>query len=372
MKKIIFIHSGKVEAKNAGSNLRPAKMLAHLRKFADVFCVSGEGADFKERIVALKNSIASGVKYDAVYVENRTLPLGLHIQKKGILPFKRYFYDATERDLLEYLLAQSLPIHYFYRDIYWDFDEVYKNLPLLKKRYILHYLKKYGTKELRFLKEKKIHLYVPSQPFADYLLQKHQLKSTPLSPGGVIFNEHPQTQTQKPIQLFYVGGVSSMYISDAFLGALEQLPQDMELTLCCRKPEYEKEKLRLGKIPRLKVIHQDHKGLQEVYPQMDIGLFPLLPSGYGKLSYSIKIPEYICNGLPMLAMEGTISADLIAKKGIGWITKPNKEDVLRVLKNLSRELSEISGKKEMVAQVRQEFTWEAVCKQLMAKMEVGA
>ena len=365
-KKVIFFHPAELGRHNSGSGIRPYEMFQSLQLNCDsVENISGIYSERLKKIKNLKKRINAGEKFDLLYVENTTLPLGLLIKRIPILNIPFYYYREADKNFIEFLIEKKIMCKYFYRDIYWDFDEVWNQKKLdLKTRYILHYQRKYGYQEIHFLKNNDIQVKVPSKAFSDFLFNKYEIKSEPLSPGSKIEAKENDLKN-RGLNLLYVGGISKLYMSDFFVDELANSETDFKLNLVCRKNEYDKEKSRLTKIKNLIVHHLSGKALYKLYQECNIALFPLLPTGYGKLSYSIKIPEYICQGKPIIALKGTVCGNLVEKHNIGWVISPNKDELISLLEYLNNNPEEILIKTENTHKVKHLFTWDGVVKKLL-------
>lgn len=366
--KGIFYHPSSLDRGAVGSGIRPAMMCKQLsEKLPNLTVIAGDKGQRKEDIASLKQRIENGEKFDFAYIENLTLPLGIEIRRMGPLPF--YRKSDTDMEFLNFCISNNIPIHYFYRDIYWDFPEAWsKQMPALKKAYILGMQRKYGRRELEFLKSSGIHVYVPSQPFAQYLKNRYQLDSTPLSPGSEIV---PSTKKDSSglVNLIYVGGVSSLYISDYFLHELKQLPEGVSVHLCCRKAEYDKEKERLSGIKNMVVHHKSGEELRALYDICDIALYPLKPEGYGALSYSIKIPEYICRAKPIICLQDTICGNIVSEQGMGWVLKGKSGEMVSLLEGLVSKRQEIELIEQRMMERRASFTWSGVADKLLQHVQ---
>lgn len=367
-KKVIFFHPAELGRHNSGSGIRPYEMYQSLlSNCASVENVSGIYSERLRKMKQIKKRINAGEQFDLLYVENTTLPLGLLIKRIPILNIPFYYYRESDKKFIEFLINQKIICKYFYRDIYWDFDEVWnQDKKDLKTRYILHFQRKYGYREINFLKNSNIQVKVPSASFSDFLYNKYKIKSEPLSPGSKIETSRNNIKING-LNLLYVGGVSKLYISNYFVDEFSNSEINYKINLVCRKNEYETEKPRLNRIRNLTIHHLSGKELYILYQECNIALFPLLPTGYGKLSYSIKIAEYICQGKPIIALKGTVCGNLIEEHNIGWVIDPNKGELNSLLEFLSNNPKEISVKTENTHKIKHLFTWDGVVKKLLEK-----
>ncbi len=361
--KLIFFHPAKIELGISGSSIRPHNLLKTFKNLEiDVEEVSGEIEEREEKISQLKERIISGEKFNMLYVENTTLPLGLiQHRTKYFSYYKKY---TNDKNFIQFCLDQNIQCSYYYRDIYWDFPEVFEsNYSFLKRKYILLHQRYFGKKELCFLK-KNIRVFVPSELFKEYLNKKYNLKAEALSPGSNL-NENATMPKSDKLTMIYVGGVSALYFSDFLIGELEKIQSVIRLILCCRKNEFEKNKARFKQLKQVEIHHTSGDQLLKLYNRSHLALFPLKPKGYGKLSYSVKIPEYICNAKPIVAFKNNTCAEVIEKHQLGWTIGEEKDELFHLLDRLAKNPKEVDEKVANTMKVRDKFTWEGVAQKVI-------
>ncbi|MFT5338217.1 MAG: glycosyltransferase involved in cell wall biosynthesis [Luteibaculaceae bacterium] len=370
MVKIIYFHNGELNNTSSGSGIRPIKMLEQLRRLPiEIEQVSGQKSERKKAIQHIQNRINEGVVFTGVYVENRTLPLGLEISKLPFLPFSIYKPNALDHSFLEMLRTLEIPIYYFFRDVYWDFPEAFAGRwGRLKEQLILGLQKMYGKREIEFLKMEGVHPLFPSTPFLRFMENRFGCGGSILPPGSSPLNVEKVTQSVQGISLFYVGGISSMYMNADVIQDLSQITENTLLTICCRELDYLREKDRFSTLSQAQFVHGSGTELMPLYQKANIAIFPLKSVGYGGLSYSLKIAEYLCNGLPIIAFENTVCAEIIEQYGVGWIVPDIPGGISRLLRELGQNPEDIREKHENVKRYGHLFTWEDRAKQLLKMM----
>lgn len=361
--KLIFFHFAKIELGASGSSVRPYNMLKAFKALGiSVEEVSGEREEREEKIRQLKQRIIAGERFNMLYVENTTLPLGLlQFRTKHFSYYKKY---SNDKEFIQFCLDQNIQCSYYYRDIHWDFPEAFESsYSFLKRKYLLLYQQYFGRKELSFLKN-KVRLYVPSDLFKEYLEKKYQLQAEALPPGSNI-NINASMPKSSKLTMIYVGGLSSLYFSDHLIRELEKVQLIVQFILCCRKEEFEKNKTRFKHLKNIEVYHTSGNELLQLYNRAHFALFPLKPEGYGKLSYSIKIPEYICNAKPIVAFKNNTCASIIEKHQVGWTIGEEEGELFHLFKRLANNVEEIEEKVANTLAVREQFTWKEVAKKVI-------
>ena len=367
MMKIIFYHPDKIVLGKSGSSVRPYNMLLAFRELGvEVEVIDGNDADRTTKGKKVMAKIKAGANYDFIYIENTTLPLGLTIKKIPFLNISYYGFLSFDKKFIQFCLNQNISCKYYFRDIHWGFPETFENNhSLLKNSYLLAFQKYFGKKELKFLK-KNIQVYVPSSLFQDHLKKYYNLNSLPLSPGSTI-EETNKTPKKGELTIIYVGAVSSLYFSDFLIEQLGKLPDSVKLILCCRQKEYSANSKRLSVIRNKEVYHLSGNDLNQLYSKANVALYPLKPTGYGKLAYSIKIPEYICKGKPIIAFKKTVCSEIIEKDTIGWAINMEEVEIKGLVNRLLKHPEEIILMTQNVIDVQAKYTWEAVAKKVIEK-----
>ena len=90
------------------------------------------------------------------------------------------------------------------------------------------------------------------------------------------------------------------------------------LLLCCREPEYEREKHHFGENPQwLEVHHVSGKDLEPLYARADLGLLVLEPNEYTHMAIGTKLFQYLKYGLPVLSTDVETMKKLIEENEFG-------------------------------------------------------
>lgn len=365
--KIIFVHPSPFDVVDSGSKLRPVKMYQTFCGMTyDVSKIIGTRSEIQESIEHLRARICKGEKFDYMYVESLSNPTNLRIAK--FLNQSFYKPDFTLFAFIEFCISKNIPVGYYLRDIHWAFQEIYNSERFVRRLYFKFVLKRYGRKEIEFLNKKGITLFTPSERFGAYIFQKWGISSSVLYPGTDIENTTPRRITSAFLNLFYVGGVVGMYEMDVFLKGFSQSP-NVNLTACVR----EKEKYALNAYESLdtfQIIHGSGSDLLPYYKEAHVAIYPLRPVGYVNLAFSVKISEYIGQGLPIIIFEGSEAGDFVEKYDVGWVIPFNQDAVTTLLHHINTNRNEYEHKQRNVLKIQPEFSWEKVIERLEQKIGV--
>ncbi len=360
---VIFLHPDKIRQGTSGSKLRPAEILSTLRaRGYNVFEITGDIYERKELFEVLTKQIEAGEKFDYAYVESLSRPTNLTIAKL----FGKSYYKEELTDYLniQYWVEQGIPVGFFLRDLHWDFPEVYKDFSKLKKIYLQAVLRKYGRKELLFLKESEVVTFSPSECFAKYLRDNWNIDSTVLRPGTSAAVKDKRSISDSVLKLFYVGGVVGMYDPAVFFGGMNQVP-GVDCTCCIRGSEMNERQLWKAHV---RVVHGHGEDLVPHYNEAQIGIYPLEPKGYVKLAFSVKIAEYIGHGIPVLAFNGTEVANFIRDQNIGWVCEYDQSSVKETLLKIKSNPQEYQQIQRNVLAIQNQFTWNSLVNRIEKKL----
>ena len=219
------------------------------------------------------------------------------------------------------------------------------NLSRLKKFFAIQ-MYKYDIKQYGKLLDI---LYLQTMKMAEYLpnaIANINIKALP--PGANYNNEKIEKRKKhfekksNDLNIFYVGGIGVLYDLEPLLKVANK-KEYIHLTICCRREDWEKEKLRYEKYlnNRIVIVHKSGKELEEYYENTDICNLYFTESEYRTFVLPIKLFEYLENVTPILAMDNTEAGKFVSKNKIGWSVS-NEEG------KLSELLDEINMNKELL------------------------
>lgn len=351
----------------SGSAVRPQMMLKTFRdKGHDVFEISGNRDQRKAKFDNLLNAFRDGQKFDYLYVESLSRPTNSRISR--FIGLKVLITETLEYEIIKSCIHQNISVGFYLRDIHWDFEEHFKSFAAIKRVYLKTALSYFGRLELKFLRQNQIKVFTPSAAFSTYLQSRWNLKSTPLPPGAKVKNGKARVIDRNPLRMFYVGGVSGVYNLEVFLQGLLKA-SGFYCTICTRPNELSELKM-IDSEPNFEIVNGSGDELDAYFDESHVALYPLQPYGYIQLAHSVKISEYIANGLPIIAFEGTHIADLITQNDIGWVIPFKSEAVADLIEEIITHPQSYSKRQKNVLRMQEEIGWDKVVDRLEKKLLV--
>ncbi len=353
MRRMIFHCPVKNEGNPDASQLRPLKMIEAFRQIGyDVAVVYGDGAERKKSIAAIKRSIRGGVKYDFLYSESSTLPT--LCTEKHHLPS----YPFLDFSFLSFCRRHGIRVGLFYRDIYWRFsfgNDSWK-MKCLKPFYIYDLIMYRRLVDVLFLPSKEMLGYIP-------LCFPGRVEELPPGAGKMSF-----TKTGMPgqgLNLLYIGGLVPHYDLRMLVKAVSEIPE-ITFTLCCRKKEW----MRVGHFydgllsDNIRVVHKSGDELDALYREADLFCIYVKAHEYWKFAVPFKLFESIGHGCPVLASEGTWTADFVSREGIGPVCRYDADELVRLLKELAGNRGKLAEYRKRVTDIAPEHTWQMRCRKV--------
>jgi glycosyltransferase involved in cell wall biosynthesis len=354
MFRVIFHHPLPLNPDaTSASGIRPLKMLAAFRAAGcEVDVIAGYSAERRAAIKTVKAKIRGGVKYAFVYSESSTMPTVLtdphHLPLHPLLDF----------GFFRFCKKKNIPIGLFYRDIYWLFENYGKGLNPLKTavakacyRFDLLNYKRYLTK--LYLPSLEMGRYVPTVPPGRFsaLPPAHEMGQASRKTSAV---QH----TDKPLSIFYVGGMSDHYQMHQLFRVVSRR-SDVELTLCTRAAEWEAVRDEYPPLTaNIRVVHESGDAMQARLAATDVVSIFVQPQEYWEFAAPVKLYEYLGHGKPIIASEGTLAGRFVADNGIGWAI-PYREDALdTLLDTLFSDPQALDATKRHMTSVARCHTWQ--------------
>ena len=354
--KVIFHHPNKLFYGDSGSTIRPIKVVESLReKGREVFEITGTRREREQRFRTLRGMIEGGETFGYMYSEGLSRPINLAIRNTyGIKSLRK---EKLDLEIIDFALSAGIPVGYYLRDLHWDFfDQAFGHQNALKYRYLKYRMQKFGEREIEFLKNRNLTVFCPSGRFARHLMDRKNLSALPLPPGATEGIDKVRTPDFSHLKLVYVGGVKGVYDLSHFLNDLRRTT-GASLTLCTRSSEWGTDDKA---IPNLTVVHCSGSELTPLYRDADLAVYPARSTGYINLAFSLKIPEYIANGLPILAYAGSEISDFIENRDIGWIMDHETRALPSVIEHIRNHPEEYARKQANVLKLRPTVTWRAL------------
>lgn len=330
----------------SASAIRPRRMLQAFKDAGfEVFDLTGQSSVRKAKFRKLKAKLAGGEQFAFMYSESATIPAMIGDTNH----FPHLLLDAQ---IFRTLKKYGVPTSVFYRDLYWAYDEYEERVgkPLATAMRALY------RYELALYKRYADTIFVPSVEMANELPQLSASKIVALPSGGEIVDLGAPAE---PVNMFYVGNVSSHYRLHEIVKAVRELP-DVTFTICTGRDNWEQVKDEYqADAPNIHIVHARGDELNRYYQSSNIAVLTMEPSHYRSFAMPFKLFEYVGRGKPILATNGTLAARVIHENGWGWTADNSKEELVKVLRELSTNPREIVSRTEKVCMDRANNTWLA-------------
>lgn len=362
---MVFHHPGPINQElTTGSKVRPTKLLnAFYSQGFEVEIIAGYARQRNKAISKVISQMRQGRKFSFVYSESRSIPTLL--TEKHRLPS----HPLLDLRFLQRMRTYNVPTGLYYRDIFWRFP-FYKAQQPLPLRLITTPLYWYDW----FGYQKSVdHLFLPSIGMTHFLPTPWPMERLSALPPGATATRAIGTTSKphenKKLRLIYVGGVTPpVYNLQILLQLVARLPQ-LELTLCCRKPEWTaiESFYRDFLSEKVNVTHESGDSLKHLYANSDIAAIVWEKDEYLDFAVPVKLFEAIGYGVPILCMEGSEAARIVAREKIGWVVRNlnEAEELLYKIASDRSLLPQIIGR---VTEAAERNSWEARVTEIEAQL----
>ena len=328
--------------------------------------IHGNAAQRKLLMEEVKKTIRQGVKYEFMYAECSTEPTLL------TEPHHLPLHPFLDFSFFRFCKSHGIRIGLFYRDVYWNFPFYGDTLPFWKKAMA----KAFYRYDLRKYNQLLDVLYLPSRRMLDHVPHKMKMKVEELPPGADFDNQgqnglQPEHRTISGIHILYVGGVSGIYRIHALWAAVKERPQ-VQLTVCCRKEEWEKSHSDYQQYisPNIAVVHKSGEELKELYERANLVSLFMEPNEYRNFAFPVKLFEYIRFGKAVIATDNTAVGEFVQKYDIGWVIPYEVSRLLQLLDELLKDPVLISEKTGKIKEILNDNSWNARAKKVVEDLRV--
>jgi glycosyltransferase involved in cell wall biosynthesis len=310
----------------SASGIRPQRMLEAFQNLGhEVDLVTGYSAERKQCMSRIRKKVKQGIKYDFVYSESSTMPTILTD------PHHLPFHPLLDWSFFKFLNKNNIPIGLFYRDIYWLFDSYGEGLSPVKA-----FIAKSAYRFDLWVYQRTLKkLYLPSLEMGRYVPGVDPTIFEALPPG----HNSPELDSssfseERPLRLFYVGGLSNHYQLHKLFEAVSDLPK-IELTVCTREAEWLSIKHEYPKpTSNIKIIHKSGSDMEAHLRACDVAVLFVKPQEYREFASPVKLYEYLGFHKPILASEGTLAGRFVYEMGVGWTVQYDVQEVKALLTKL--------------------------------------
>jgi glycosyltransferase involved in cell wall biosynthesis len=338
-------------AQDSAARLRPNRMVQAFRAQGyEVDIVAGRARERQAAIRKIKQAVNEGRKYEFLYSESTTSPTLL--SEPHHLPL----YPFLDFAFLNWFKKNVGPTGLFYRDCYWRYPQYVEQIGWLKALVgkTFHWI------DLILYRFTLSHIFLPSMKMTKEIPRILRPREVTALPPGTDLKAKSAIERSRRVRLLFVGGIKAPYYDLKPLFRLaEQLNSECEVTVCCRKEEWEEERLRYGRLSEnIRIVHASGKSLEALFSDADIFAMLRTPNPYQSFMVPFKIYESLSYGVPIICFPHEGVADDVEKRGWGWVVRDEKRAV-SVLEELKIDRSELDRMREHILESARNETWES-------------
>lgn len=338
----------------SGSAVRPRRMLDAFRSIGqEVVVVDG---DSRSRKRLWREAVAwPADRIAGVYSELATTPIALtdpdHLPRSPFMDFQR-MHD---------LKRKGVPVSVYYRDLYWRFSQ-FAHTASLWKRVVA---RPFYHLEIHQLGRCADLVFVPSLGMSHHIPFGRVRPPMIALPPGCVERSRTLDANHSTLRLLYVGGVGPPnYDLSVMLDAVRGL-ESCELRICCRVQEWDAISSRYQVPPNVTVHHAMGSELDAFFLWADALFFWSPTNVYLRFAMPIKVFESMGWGLPVIVNGDTEFGRFVRETGVGW-SPSRAEELGTLLARIRDDRSELARRAAVAARVRQDHTWEARARTVLA------
>ena len=338
-----------------GGQKRAVAMFKALVEWGEVWLVAGNANQRRRRMKVVMDAVRAGTRFEFCYSESSTMPTTL------TEPHHLPTHPVQDFAFLTRLRRHGIPVGLFYRDVYWKFPLYGEGVPKAKQL-VAQTMYRYDLLAYRQCLDV---LFLPSLRMGEWVDVGDRVKKVALPPGHDI-DETPTAPPSSPLSMFYVGGLGSLYDLSDFYAAVASVPET-SLTICTRPKEWEQARKDYGPLmgDNIKVVHANgKKELEPYFAAANVAVLAMAPHEYRDFAAPLKLFEYIGNGKPIIATEGTFVGDVVTHDKLGWTVKASVDEFATLLEQLTRHPEQVDAAFDRVMAARDQHTWSARVEEL--------
>ena len=342
-----------------GGQKRAVAMFKALTQWGEVWVVAGDARQRRRQIQVVMNAIRAGTRFEFCYSESSTMPTTL--TESHHLPT----HPLEDFAFLTRLRRHGIPVGLFYRDVYWKFPLYGEGVPKAKQL-VAQAMYRYDLLAYRQCLDV---LFLPSLRMGEWVDVGDRVKKVALPPGHDI-DETPTATPPSPLSMFYVGGLGSLYDLRAFCEAVASVPE-ASLTICTRPKEWEQARKDYEHLigNNTKVVHANgKKELEPYFAAANVAVLAMAPHEYRDFAAPLKLFEYIGNGKPIIATEGTFVGDVVTRDELGWTVQASVDEFAALLEQLTQHPERVDAARDRVMAARDQHTWAARVEELVTAL----
>lgn len=320
--KVLYITYIDMNGKStSGSSVRPKKMHeAFCRLGIEVKLLECQQNKRKLRRAKVKEIMEWLKKEspDICYIESPSGPIFNYIDLK----------------LIRTLHRKKIPTGYFYRDCFWLFPEMMKEIRWWKRK-IITFMNKV---ELPILRNNCDIIYFSSQSAIDLFSFARLKRVELLPPAADEFKLMSNSDYYHEKRVIYVGAVSKVNGTIDLIKAFSILNKEdvYNLTIVCREKEWKNIVAmfheNLNEYSWLKIEHASDEELIPLYEEASLAIIPRRSDVYIDYSIPVKLFEYIGFGKPVLSTPRKETVRIIEEEKCGIICDDSVDDMVKCIK----------------------------------------
>jgi len=336
-----------------GSGIRPVQLRRAFEELGwQVWEISGTAAQRAAAFRRVRAAVRSGVRFEFVYSESSTLP-------NTFAGPSRRPHAFLEARIFAFCRRRGIPVGVFYRDIYWHGGPLGSGRQLAVNL-LFRAAYRYDLLVYRLLVKR---LFVPSIAMAEKMPWTRRQQCVALPPAADPVDSPVPTG---PPNLFYVGGLGPYYRLTECVAAVGDRPE-ISMTVCTPPELWERHHADYEPLPaNVEIVHASGAGLQEFYDRSGLGVLFLEPIAYREFAAPLKLFEYLAQGKPIIAVDGSLAGRFVTDHGVGWTLPYRREALVALLDRLTADPAEYQAARERCLAVRGENTWTARAAQAAA------
>lgn len=356
----------------SGSGVRPKKLVEAFYRYGEkhhleVVLISGNSKDRRKKIDQYHREYSMR---DALicYMENSTIPFWL--TDKDHVPRS----IGLDSRFWKKLKQNNVPIGCFYRDVYWQFDDMY--VPPFGISLLTPVMKKIYRNELKAYHKVVDVMYLPSLEMNRFVNWK---KTFDELPPGMEKAEADINNNSVEQRAVYVGGITDEIGILTMLEGFKHINESskvIHLDFICREEEFNRSKQiqEYAAYGWITVQHLSGSELISVYKNATIALIPREKNTYHDFAMPVKLFEYLSYQLPIVATDCDAQERFLEGNHFGVISKAEKHDfaaaVLRAIEPSNYEDLTTSIKERAFKNNSWDARVEKVMKDLLLLREV--
>jgi len=339
-KLLLYMANGDISKLNKAPSRRMKAIYDNFKKLnIDFYFIGGNRKNRMKKSLHILFS-SQIYKIDMVYIES---------SNSGLL--------FSEMILLLFLKIKKIPISVFIRDsypfyrAYWNFK--YPKMIVSNIFWLASYL---------FYRMIVFKMYFPSE----IMMKKFFFKFKDILQPGVTIRNNKLKETENFL-IFYAGGIGQQYDIQTFLNACKKiylLKKNIRVLIYCRFREVD----NIKKWENEKWISIQHKNLEELDIQPNLGIIPLKNIKYSEIVFPVKLLDYISLGLPIISSDALTLKNYIEKKNIGFVVKSESiEGYYNKILTMIEDKKKYNHFKKNVKEMKQskEITWLTKCNKIL-------